>query len=687
MDLDPTTRTMRYSNYCGGVKLNSPPAAPFVSQNSLLGVSPFCLDAKSAGQVVLSGCGSSSDLSLTSTQLWTWYRMLDTNVLYNWRYGNSGCLVAQNGTVSSLRVGLCVADPTLLYFGLNQQGQLQAYAPVMPPGTGLWVLKPQPVFLDASSTALRLDRDNLLTGSMSQLWATTCQATDYSSRLVVSLDFVQNSTGFSSTSLISLVASSVPGLSPAGMTQTIIEYIVRASVSLFNVPSAFSVTDFTTLLAGDLPFTEAIDVKVTSTTRNAATGALVLNIDISGYASSADAYAEMALLRDPGQLDQAALGMNTRLGVDQSAMLAARYTQSSCEAPPTNYPDNACPLCPGCVYFDVSNMNMYTAVELSFNVDKSAVDLVERQIADAVTTGQLSSALANLVNTDITLARAAHRHLLQLSGATDSSAAAAVDPSSFGTSVTLAHPLQAVRYARAGPADSRYISAAIALGGYAPSQFGQLHATALRSAIARVTGAAPADVTITAVSSPADVAASMQGAATQRRLFSTSSSSALATGIAFTVTTSAAAADAVFAGIAGSLDAAAMRGAMLDACTSVVLVAGPTVSVGTPPGDDVADSLPLLPLAQEEVNNNLLGLLALLALLPIGIAAGWFAARRGMCSPRGSPLVPTAAKGDAASYQDAPASTIDVVRADVPAAADAGVLRRDSLPRQVAAAR
>ena len=432
----------------------------------------------------------------------------------------------------------------------------------------------------------------------------------------------------------------VPGLQVQDVALTSLEYVITAQITIYGAPDGADMSVLSDALSQDVsPGSQS--VKIAAVDASGGAGTIVVKVEIDGY-GYAEAVADHQLLQDPAVLDRTAAALNLAWGLDTSGLTAASGTAQDCSLPPVSYPDNACPACPACVTFDVSDVNAYAMHAVSATVPAGAVDETERIMHDAVVSGHFTSALAaaQLASSSSSSDAAGRRKL------------AAFEPT-YSADVAPLTPLQAVRYSRAVPQPGfSYVSAAVSLGGTNAADFGYLQSAVFSAAVAQALGLSSLDdVYIIAVGAASDViaAATSAAAASRRRaLLSTPTSGSSVFSVGFAVGT--ATPTAVTAALsAGAITAGARRQAGLTEVSPVALIVPPSVDVRQP--TDVSGALPLLPLrTSKEEQRQLLGLIALVALLPVGFAAGFRVGRRG-ASPCGIAPPSGGASGALDGYQ------------------------------------
>jgi hypothetical protein len=310
--------------------------------------------------------------------------------------------------------------------------------------------------------------------------------------------------------------------------------------------------------------------------------------------------------------------LNKAWGVDTSGMTAVSGTAADCTLAPVSYPANACPACPRCVYFEVDAVSTYAVHAVSATVPAEAVENTERIMHDAVVSGRMTSALSAAQQASSSSDAAAGRRKLS-----------SFYTPTYSPDVAPLTPVQAVRYARQAPQPGySYVSAAVLLGGMNGDNFGYLQSAMFSAAIAKALDVSADDVYIVSTGSAASVIADAATAASdslqasrRRALLSASTFS-----VGFSVGTTDP--DGLTASVNGGLiSVAGLRAAGLTEVTAVALIVPPSANVLQP--TDVAGALPLLPPhTKAEEEHNLLGLIALLALLPTGLVIGFFIGRR-----------------------------------------------------------
>ncbi len=415
------------------------------------------------------------------------------------------------------------------------------------------------------------------------------------------------------TDIHDAMAMIVPGLQAQDVALTSLEHIVTVQIVVYNAPEGADLSMLSAALALDA--TPGPDsVKISSIDADTTNNRVTVMVEMDGYVFE-DAAADYLLLKDPSSLDQTAEHLNRAWGIDTSQMAALAGTSADCSLPPISYPDNACPACPQCVYFDVPSVNAYAVHAVSATVPTDAVGQTERIMHDAVMSGRLTSALAAAQLASSSSSDAAgRRRILSFTPA-------------YGADVASLTPVQAVRYARVAPQPGyAYVSAAVSLGGMDGADFGYLQSAMFSAAIARSLNASAADVFVVAVGAAVDVIAAASAAVSRRRALLSSAADASTFSVGFSVGTTSP--DAVTASVnSGAISVGGLRAAGLSEVTALELIVAPSTDVRQP--TDVAGSLPLLPLrTNAEQEHDLLGLIALIALLPIGLAAGFVIGRR-----------------------------------------------------------
>jgi hypothetical protein len=236
-------------------------------------------------------------------------------------------------------------------------------------------------------------------------------------------------------------------------------------------------------------------------------------------------------------------------------------------------------------------------------------------------------------------------------------------------------PVQAVRYARQAPQPGySYVSAAISLGGMNGADFGYLQSAMFTSAVATALGVSAEDVYIVSTGAAGDVIAAAAAEAEaeavsplsrRRALLSSTDASTFSVGFSVGSINPDAVTDSVND---GAISVGGLRAAGLSEVTAVVLIVTPSSSVRQP--TDVSGALPLLPLrTKAEKEHELLGLIALIALLPIGLAGGYVLGRRGAPARGIKPPASAANDLDGGETQRKPALLAEAEKPETLAAA------------------